>query len=111
MRAVIVYESMFGSTRAVAEAIAEGMANCAEVSVVPVGSAGPQCLEGVDLLVVGSPTHIHTLSRPKTRQLAVDQAAKPDSDVALEPGAEGQGVREWLGAVGRLHLAGAAAFD
>jgi hypothetical protein len=35
MRAVIVCESMFGSTKKVAEAIAEGLADCAEVSVVP----------------------------------------------------------------------------
>ena len=46
MRAVIVYESMFGSTKKVAEAIAEGLADCAEVSVVPVTSADAHILDG-----------------------------------------------------------------
>ena len=112
MRAVIVYESMFGSTRAIAQAIAEGLADCAEVSLVPVGSADSRTLEGADLLVVGAPTHIHGLPRPKTRRLASEQATKRDSGVVLEPGAgEGPGVREWLGTLGPLHLAGVAAFD
>src|SRR5579872_5989341 len=48
MRAVIVYESMFGSTKKVAEAIAEGLAGCAEVSVVPVTSADAHILDGAD---------------------------------------------------------------
>ena len=66
MRAVIVYESMFGSTRKVAEAIAEGLADCAEVSVVPVTSADARILDGADLVVVGGPTHTHGMSRPGT---------------------------------------------
>ena len=39
MRAVIVYESIFGSTKKAAEAIADGLADGAEVSVVPVTAA------------------------------------------------------------------------
>lgn len=70
MRAVIVYESMFGSTRYVAEAIAEGLADCAEVSVVPVAHANAEVLDGVDLLVVGAPTHLHGLPRPSSRRMA-----------------------------------------
>ena len=45
MRAVIVYESMFGSTKKVAEAIAEGLADGADVSVVPVTSAEAHILD------------------------------------------------------------------
>ena len=52
MRAVIVYESMFGSTKKVAEAIAGGLADGAEVSVVPVTSAGAHILDGADLVAV-----------------------------------------------------------
>ena len=70
MRAVIVYESMFGSTKKVAEAIAGGLADGAEVSVVPVTSAGAHTLDGADLVVVGGPTHTHGMSRPSTRKVA-----------------------------------------
>ena len=47
---------MFGSTKKVAEAIAGGLADCAEVSVVPVTSAGAHILDGADLVVAGGPT-------------------------------------------------------
>lgn len=107
MRAVIVYESMFGSTKKVAEAIAEGLADCAEVSVVPVTSADAHILDGADLVVVGGPTHTHGMSRPSTRKMAGKRA----SEVELVPGAvSGPGVREWLASLGRLEVAGAA-FD
>lgn len=111
MRAVIVYESMFGSTKKVAEAIAEGLADCAEVSVVPVTSAGAHILDGADLVVVGGPTHTHGMSRPGTRKMAGKRARKPGSGAELVPGAvSGPGVREWLASLGRLEAAGAA-FD
>jgi Flavodoxin domain len=111
MRAVIVYESMFGSTKKVAEAIAGGLADCAEVSVVPVASAGAHILDGADLVVVGGPTHTHGMSRPGTRKTAGKRAGKPGSEVELVPGAvSGPGVREWLASLGRLEVAGAA-FD
>ena len=102
MRAVIVYESMFGSTKKVAEAIAEGLADCAEVSVVPVTSADAHILDGADLVVVGGPTHTHGMSRPSTRKMAVKRARKPGSEVELVPGADsGPGVREWLASLGQ----------
>ncbi len=111
MRAVIVYESMFGSTKKVAEAIAEGLADCAVVSVVPVISADAHILDGTDLLVVGGPTHTHGMSRPSTRKMAGERAKKPGSEVELVTGANsGPGVREWLASLGRLDVA-AAAFD
>ncbi len=111
MRAVVVYESMFGSTKKVAEAIAEGLAECAEVSVVPVTSAGTHILDGTDLVVVGGPTHTHGMSRPGTRKMAGKRAGKPGSEAELVPGAvSGPGVREWLASLGRLEVAGAA-FD
>ncbi len=88
MRAVIVYESMFGSTKKVAEAIAEGLADCAEVSVVPVTSADAHILDGKDLVVVGGPTHTHGMSRPSTRKMAGKRAGKPGSEVELVTGAD-----------------------
>ena len=111
MRAVIVYESMFGNTKEVAEVIAEGLAGCAEVSVVPVTSADAHVLDGADLVVVGGPTHTHGMSKPSTRRMAGKQARKPGREVELVPGTDsGPGVREWLASLGQLEVAGAA-FD
>ena len=111
MRAVIVYESMFGSTRAVAEAMAQGLADCADVSLVRATDAYPALVDGADLLVVGAPTHGHGMPRPSTRKGAGEQAAKPGGHLVLEPGADTEtGVREWLATLGRIDLA-AAAFD
>ena len=96
MRAVVVYESMFGDTRQVAEAIGDGLALEFEVTVVPVSQIATDQFGGVDLLVVGGPTHVRGMSRPKTRAGALDQAAQPESGIAAEPGAAGPGLREWF---------------
>ncbi len=64
MRAVIVYESMFGNTHAIADAIGEGLEPKLEVVVVPLAEAGRERLGDADLLVVGGPTHFHGMSHP-----------------------------------------------
>ncbi len=116
MRAVIVYESMFGNTRAVAEAIARGISEAepdSSVHVLPaadVAQADTDLVDGADLLVVGGPTHAHSMSRPTTRQAAADQAGKADSGLTLEPDATRPGLREWFDELGGIHTR-AAAFD
>jgi hypothetical protein len=96
MKIVIVYESMFGNTRQIAEAIADGVRDTALVSVVNVNDITPPVLENANIVIVGAPTHVHSLSRPATRAEAVKEAADPAQCLALEPNAEGTGVREWL---------------
>jgi hypothetical protein len=110
MKAVIVYESMFGNTRAVADAIAEGFRPGNETVVIPVAQAGPEVLDGADLVVVGGPTHVHGMSRSGTRKGAAQMAGKPDSGLTLEPGAAGMGLRDWFADLGHVGIA-AAAFD
>lgn len=95
MHAVVVYESMYGNTHAVASAIAEGLRASCEVDVVPVSQAEPGVLEGADLLVVGGPTHVHGLSRPTSRKAAQDAGHRPGGP-PLDPAAQGPGLREWL---------------
>ncbi|GAA4659358.1 MULTISPECIES: flavodoxin family protein [Amycolatopsis] len=87
MRALIVYESMFGNTEAVAKAVAGGMAPEVSAKVVNVDDA-PGDLAEFDLLVVGGPTHVHGMSRPATRKSAAEQA----KDGVCSRG----GVREWI---------------
>ena len=96
MKIVIVFESMFGNTRQIAEAIADGVRDSALVSVVNINDITPPVLENANVVIVGAPTHAHSLSRPATRAEAVKEAADPTEGLALEPNAESTGVREWL---------------
>ena len=105
MKAVVVYESMYGNTHLVADAIGRGLAAGGEVVVVPVAEAAPALVTDADLLVVGGPTHAHGMSRPSTRKAAVEQA----KDNPIDP-ASGAGVREWLTKVPPV-AASSAAFD
>lgn len=104
MRAVVVFESMFGNTETVARAIAEGMASALDVEVIEAAEA-PALLDDVDLLVVGGPTHAFGMSRPNTRQ---DARQRARGHVV----SQGIGIREWLA---ELHPVArpiaAAAFD
>jgi hypothetical protein len=104
-RALVVFESMFGNTQAVAAAIADGLATWVPVDVVEVGTA-PAVLPGdIGLLVVGAPTHAFGMSRASTRADAARQASGTVVSGEI-------GLREWLGAVraGASHVP-AAAFD
>ncbi len=110
MLTLIVYESMYGNTHLVADAIADGMRSAGEVEVVPVEAATRERVVAADLLVVGGPTHVHGLSRESTRKAAVEAADKPGSDLVIDPDAEGPGLRDWFENLGDLS-GPAAAFD
>ena len=108
---MVVYESMFGATRVIAEAIVNGFSVYDQTMVVRVSEVGGSVLYDVDLVVVGSPTHVRSMSRPSTRKAAPGYAKEHGGDLALEPGVDdAAGVREWLGHLGR-HTIFAAAFD
>jgi flavodoxin len=57
MKALIVYDSVYGNTEKIARAIAGALAPSGEVNVVRPGRVNASELEPVDLLIVGSPTH------------------------------------------------------
>lgn len=111
MRALVVYESMYGNTRAIAAAVAEGLRGSYEVDLVAAGRATRALVGGADLLVVGGPTHMHGLSRPSSRKAAAEASARP-SGPALDPDAGGMGLRTWLEELAAARDgAPAAAFD
>jgi hypothetical protein len=110
MRAVVVYESMFGNTHEVAERIGDGLRASFEVTVLAVDEAIGTIVSDIDLLVVGGPTHAHGMSSSLSRRSASDQAASDDR-LELEPGADGPGLREWFDALPRIDGHAAAAFD
>ncbi|WP_288049688.1 flavodoxin domain-containing protein [Nocardia sp.] len=88
MRAQVIYESIFGNTAAIAEAIADGLREYAQVEVTDVATAAESPVPSVDLLVVGGPTHAFGLSRARTR---ADAAAQTEHPAAVDIG-----IREWL---------------
>ena len=111
MKAVIIYESMFGATRRIAESVAAGLRETTAVQVVRADQADGRLLEGADLVVVGGPTHAWSMPRPNTRKGAPGYADKPGSGLVLEPGADkAPGVREWLEGLQTIGTP-AAAFD
>jgi hypothetical protein len=110
MRAVVIYESMYGNTHVIADAIARGLRPDADVAVIPVAEAAPELADGAALVVAGGPTHVHGMSRKRTRQAAMDAARKDGSGLTLDAHADGPGLNDWFGSVGRIRGWGAA-FD
>jgi hypothetical protein len=109
MDVAVVFESMFGNTRAVAEAIADGVRMAdpqACVRTLRVAEATPDRLGGA-ALVVGAPTHMLGLSREASRRKALETAGNgPVGDDVAE-----LGVREWLAGLPASRSGHAAAFD
>ncbi len=102
MRAVILYESMFGNTHAIADAVGNGLEPMLEVVVVPLAEAGRERLGDADLLVAVGPTHFHGMSRTFTRKWACASARKPSNDLVLEVGKALKGRREHVVLASRL---------
>jgi Flavodoxin len=88
MKALVVYESMWGNTEEVARAIAAGLSESFSVEMTEVSSAPVHPGPEYSLIVVGGPTHAFSMSRPTTRADAHARGAQHGEDVA--------GVREWL---------------
>ncbi len=95
MHALVVFESMYGNTRAVAEAIAAGLSSRMPVEIAEVGVAPTVIGDDVSLLVVGAPTHAHGMSKPETRGTA---AGRADETRGIE--SPTKGLREWLSELG-----------
>ena len=111
MKAAVIYESMYGNTRAIAEAIAEGLGPVAESEVLSVDEAQDTDLRSVDLLVVGGPTHVHGMSRKPLRDAALKDAPEhSERGLHTEAAAGGKGLREWFDTM-ETGTGKAAAFD
>lgn len=87
MRALVVYETIWGNTGQIAQAIATGLNATHDVEVIDSETA-PKELDPYDLVVVGGPTHAFSMTRASTRASAVA------SDGA--PRAPHRGIREWF---------------
>src|SRR5579859_6554232 len=56
MKTLIVYDSQFGNTEQIAQRIANTLSDVGQVQMIRADPARPLSLQGVDLLIVGSPT-------------------------------------------------------
>ena len=57
MKALIVYDSVYGNTQQIAQAIGKALGTPEDVQVVRVSNLQPGQRTGLDWLIVGSPTH------------------------------------------------------
>jgi len=107
MRALVIYESFYGNTGAIGEAIAEGMRSSGmPVDGGSIAQMRPEAADGIDLLVVGGPTHMHGISWARTRRIAID-----DLRTRFEMPAAAPGLREWMRGLPRGLGRRAVAFD
>ena len=103
MKALVVYESMFGNSEAIARSIADGLSEHCDVTVRDV-SERPGAPAGMyDVIVVGGPTHAFSMSTPRSRR-----------DATLRGGRMGvrlTGMREWITELKPPHAEVIAVFD
>jgi hypothetical protein len=92
MRALVIYESMFGNTLEVARAVADGIAPALEPDIIDAADAPVEIGSDVALIVLGGPTHAHGMSTPASR---ADSARRAGDRLV----SRGNGMREWLDAV------------
>ena len=56
MKALVVYDSVFGNTEQIAQAIGNALGSQEDVEILRVSNVKPEQLTGLKLLIVGSPT-------------------------------------------------------
>ena len=112
MRTLIVYESMYGNTRRIAEAITEGLMPRAEVDLMPVAQATPQDVAWADLRrgrrANSCPWHEQ---RHQPAQCRRQRRTSRATTLHLEPEAEALGIRDWLASLPKESGKMAVAFD
>lgn len=107
MKALVVYESLYGNTAAIGEGIAASLrTHGVDVTAGPITRFEPEETAGFDLIVAGGPTHTHGMSSQKTRETAAHDKKNTFAEPTVTPG-----LREWVerlpSGTGRL----AVAFD
>jgi hypothetical protein len=104
MKALVVYESMFGNTARIAQAIAAGLRETMDVDLCEVQDAPTSPSDEIDLIVAGGPTHAFSMSRTGTRTDAIARGAAH--------GKVDFGLREWIeGIPAGRHASSLVTFD
>jgi hypothetical protein len=90
VKAVIVYESLWGNTAQIAQAIAEGIGP--DARAVTTSQASAACADGVDLLVTGAPLLGFSLPTEDMRATI----AKTPGNAPAPPDLSSPSMRSWL---------------
>ena len=69
MKAIVIYDSQFGNTEKIAQAVRDALSDTAETRLMRASSVAPRDLMAADLLVVGSPTQRFHATEPVDRFL------------------------------------------
>jgi len=93
MKAVVVYESFWGNTAAIARTIAEGIGS--GVRALTTAEATGEAIAGADLIVAGAPVVAFNLSTEKIRE----NMAKDPGKAPVPPDLTGPALRTWLAAL------------
>ena len=80
MESLVVYDSKFGNTKKLAEAIADGLRSVGSVRLLGLDKLPPEDVGTVDLLVIGGPTQVHGMTA-RIRQFVDLLEARPASDM------------------------------
>ena len=91
MKAIVVYESLWGNTAAIARAIADGIGP--EARALSTAEATAAITADADLIVAGAPLHAFRLSTDKIRDTL---AAKKDEKAPKPPDLSHPSMRSWL---------------
>lgn len=105
MKAVVVYESLWGNTAAIARAIAEGLGP--EARALSTAEASSEAIADADLIVAGAPVHSMSLPTDKSREWARTGALGPGG---APPDLSHPNMRTWLDELPKGHVH-SAAFD
>jgi hypothetical protein len=92
MKAIVVYESLWGNTAAIALAIAEGIGP--EARALSTAEATAAAIAGADLIVAGAPVHAFSLPTEQSRRYAGGNAGKVPPPDLSHPA-----MRSWLAAL------------
>jgi flavodoxin len=90
-KAIVVYESLWGNTAAIARAIAEGIGP--EARAISTAEATAAVTANADLIVAGAPLHAFRLSTDKIRDTL---ATKKDEKAPTPPDLSHPSMRTWL---------------
>jgi hypothetical protein len=93
MQAIVVYESHWGNTKAVADAIAEGLGP--DARALTTNQATPELLEVADLIVAGAPVLGFSLPNERMVESLTAQGAPSTPDTSSVP------LRTWLSGLPR----------
>lgn len=102
MKAVVVYESLFGNTAAIARAIAEGIGQ--EAQALTTDEATAELLADADLVVAGAPVLGFSLASERMRA----SAARSEANAPSPPDLSHPSLRSWLDAMPHGHGRSAA---